>query len=462
MSDSSTNSAPLSLALTGRSQGIDAGNALSGGPAIEQENAPDAQFLEQERGTSPSSEGLPAPKAAIRRRVLILVENLSVPFDRRVWRECQALVEAGYQVSAISPKGLEVDNTSREVIQGVTIYRYPGYPSRGGFASYLLEYAVALLQSAWLTLVVFFREGFDVIQICNPPDLLVLVALPFRLLGKRILFDQHDLSPEIYEMQRGGRGGRWVLRALLGFERLTYVFSDVVMVVNESCRRIATGRGAKPEEDVFVVRNGPSVENIRVTQPNPALKRGARHLLTYVGMMGPQEGIDILLRAIRRLANQRDPGDFHVLILGGGTVLEAMRSYAKELGIDHLVTFAGHVNYSLVMEGIASADLCLCPDPKTPLNDKCSLVKVTEYMSLGRPLVAFDLEEVRLSAGDAALYAAPNDEADFADKINALLCAPDLRIRMGLIGRDRVMKHLAWEHSKTSLLAAYDLAFSRC
>lgn len=397
-----------------------------------------------------------------KRKVLIIVENLSVPFDRRVWRECMALIDAGYQVSVISPKGLTADGSKRETVHGVSIYRYRIYQSRGGLFSYFVEYLVALIMSAWLAIVVFFREGFDVIQICNPPDLLVLVALPFKVLGKKIVFDQHDLSPEIYEMHSGGAKGKLVIGILRFFERLTYACSNVVIVVNECCRKIAVGRGGKKPEDIFIVRNAPTVESFKSARPDHTLKFGAKYLLSYVGMMGPQEGIDILLRGLRHLEIGHQRKDFHVLIMGNGTVFEAMKQYATELGVDQRITFTGHVDYERVMEGIASADVCLCPDPKTPLNDKCSHVKVVEYMSLGRPLVAFDLEEVRNSAGDAALYAEPNDEKDFAAKINLLLDAPELRESMGRIGRERVGKFLTWEHSKETLYAAYEKAFSMC
>ena len=399
-------------------------------------------------------------KASKRGKVLIAVENLSVPFDRRVWRECVALADAGYQVSVISPKGTTTDNNKREKINGISIYRYRIYQSRGGFLSYIIEYLTALIATAWLTTVVFFREGFDVIQICNPPDLLVLTALPFKALGKKVVFDQHDLSPEIYEMHNGGVKRSWVVGVLLFFERLTYAWSDIVIVVNEACRKIAVSRGGKAEQDVFIVRNAPAVDSFRSARPDSSLKCGAKYLITYVGMMGPQEGIDILLRSVRYLAMEYKRNDFHVLMMGNGTVFEAMKDYAKELGISQRISFTGHVGYDRVMQGIASADVCLCPDPKTPLNDKCSLVKVVEYMSLGKPLVAFDLEEVRISAGDAALYARPNDEKDFAEKINLLLEAPNLRASMGEIGRERVLNFLAWEHSKQALYAAYDKAFA--
>jgi len=397
-----------------------------------------------------------------KRKVLIVVENLSVPFDRRVWRECHALREAGYQVSAISPMGIGTDRKRVETIDGVSIYRYPIPQAGGSFVSYLLEYSVASLMSFLLMWVVLFREGYDVIQICNPPDLLIWAALPFKLLGKKVIFDQHDLSPEIYQTQKGkGRKQDLVTGALLWFERMTYLFSDVVIVVNESCRKIAVGRGCKADQDVFVVRNGPSLLNIRSAKPNPALKQGMKFLLTYVGMMGPQEGIDILLRAIRDLMLVHGRSDFHVRIIGGGTVLEQMKKYAVELGINHMVTFTGNVDYVQVMEGIATADLCLCPDPKTPLSDKCSLVKAIEYMSLGRAFVAFDLEEVRYLAADAGSFARANDEGDFAAKIIELLDRDDLRASMGNIGRERVIQRLTWEHSKETLYAAYDKAFEK-
>lgn len=394
-----------------------------------------------------------------RRRVLIVVENLSVPFDRRVWRECGALREVGYTVSVISPMGVGTDTKPRELIDGISIYRYRPFQSGGSFVSYILEYSVALLMSFWLMIVAALREGFDVIQICNPPDLLILPALPFKLIGKKVIFDQHDLCPEIYQVQKKVGSRNSVVAVLRACEKMTYLFSDVVMVVNESCRRIALARGGRKPEEVFVVRNGPSLQNIRNAEPNPALKQGKRYLLSYVGMMGPQEGIDGMLRAIRTLATVHGRNDFHVRIMGSGTVLSEMKDNARKLGLDEIVTFTGHVDYGQVMEGIASADVCLCPDPKTELSDKCSLVKAIEYMSLGRPFVAFDLEEVRLSAADAAIYALPNRDDDFAEKISYLLDHEELRASMGKIGKERVMRFLTWEHSKEALYDAYAKVF---
>jgi glycosyltransferase involved in cell wall biosynthesis len=398
----------------------------------------------------------------VNRSVVIIVENLSVPFDRRVWRECKALQDAGYKVSVISPKGIGTDRESFTRIDGIAIYRYAIPQANGSFPSYMLEYGVALLMSLWLMVRVLFREGYSVIQICNPPDLLIFAAIPFKLLGKKIIFDQHDLCPEIYRAQKGPGGGQFqnaVERALLFFEGITYRLSNVVLVVNESCRRIAVGRGRKVDSEVFIVRNGPSLHEIRSIEPNADLKRGKRYLLSYVGMMGAQDGVDLLLESVAKLVVARGQIDFHVRIMGGGTVLGDMKRYAERLGIADVITFTGHIPYPEVLEGIASADVCLCPDPKNALSDRCSLVKVTEYMSLGKPVVAFELDEVKYSAGGAAIYALSNDAIDFADKIHQLLEDENLCEAMGAIGRRRVVEFLTWEHSKEALYLAYGSAF---
>lgn len=392
-----------------------------------------------------------------RKRVLILVENLSVPFDRRVWKECQALSEAGYSVTVVSPRGNGFDSSSHESIEGVTIHRYTPYEATGSGLSYAVEYAVALTMMTWLAWRVFLRYGFDVVQLCNPPDLLVLVALPFKLFGTRIIFDQHDLSPEIYALRRNGGGG-FVHRLLLAFERLTYRSSNVVVCITRSVCDVARARGGLEDDVLFLVRNGPDLRSFARAVPDDDLKHGRRFLLSYVGMMGPQDGVDVLLRCVRHLAIDLGRDDFHVHLVGGGTELEALRTYAAELGIADRVTFAGQKPYSHVVTAIATGDVCICPDPKTPMNDMANLVKVSEYMSLARPVVAFDLNEVHFSAGDAALYAAAGDQRDFAMKIAYLLDHPEERDRMGRLGLRRVHEFLAWDHSKRALLAAYDRA----
>jgi glycosyltransferase involved in cell wall biosynthesis len=393
------------------------------------------------------------------RRVLILVENLSVPFDRRVWKECRALTEAGYQVTVISPRGSSVDRARHEIVDDVAIYRYTPFDSSGGALSYAAEYTVAVVMMALLAWVAFFRRGFDVIQLCNPPDVLVFAVWPFKLLGRRIIFDQHDLSPEIYAVRRPDGEHGLVHRLLLSLEYLTYRLSDVTMCITQSVCEIARTRGGVRSENLFLVRNGPDLKSLEGARPDPGLRQGKELLLGYVGMMGPQDGVDVLLRCVKRLRDEFHRRDFHVHLVGGGTELNTLRAYARDLGLADIVTFAGTQNYDAVGTAIASADVCLCPDPKTPMNDRANLVKVTEYMALARPVVCFDLAEVRYSAGEAALYADAGDEEDFAAKVQYLLDRPEERRRLGLIGAARVRERLSWDHSKAALYAAYERAF---
>ncbi len=400
--------------------------------------------------------------SSARRRVLIIVENLSVPFDRRVWRECQALTEAGYRVSVIAPRDAQRQEPSFEELESVSIHRFTPYHATGGTASYILEYLVALISSFRLATKVYFGAGFDVVQICNPPDLLILTVLPFRVLGKRVVFDQHDLCPEIYCAQRGlsSTAGGLMLGMLRFFERLTYRFAHVVLVVNGSCRDVATGRGRVDPKRVFVVRNGPTAESIRTVRAKPGLKGRVKFLLCYVGMMGPQDGIDVMLRAVKELTKLRGVDDFRVRVVGDGTVLVPMKRYSAELGLAELVEFVGRIPHESVLETIATSDVCLCPDPKTPLSDICSLVKVIEYMSLSKPFVAFDLKEVRASAGEAALYAETGTEQEFAAHLNRLLESPALRHSMGAEGARRVLATLTWDRSAAELAKAYNKAFT--
>lgn len=388
----------------------------------------------------------------------MLVENLSLPFDRRVWKECCALRDAGFEVTAISPKGRDLDSLFVERVNGVTIYRYVPYESTGGAISYAMEFAVALVSMTVLAWVVFLRRGFHLIHLSNPPDILILAVLPFKLLGKRVIFDQHDLSPEIYSLQQRNRERDVVHRLLLAFEWLTYRCADVVICITKSVCEIARTRGRVPSERLFLVRNGPDLRSFEGAQADDTLRRGKRFLLSYVGMMGPQDGVDLLLRAIKVLKEDFRRDDFHVHLVGGGTELGRLTDYARELGVAEHVTFAGRQQYDGVVRAIASADVCLCPDPKTPMNDRANFVKVTEYMCLGRPIVAFDLSEVRYSAEDAALYATPNDERDFAAKVDFLLSNPDERVRRGRLGAQRVRDFLTWDHSKEALYAAYSCA----
>jgi glycosyltransferase involved in cell wall biosynthesis len=388
------------------------------------------------------------------------VQNLSVPTDVRVWREARALRENGYTVSVICPRGRRYDRELHQELEGVSIYRYPAYEAQGGALGYFLEYGIALAMMTLLTFWVWLRRGFDVIQVCNPPDILFLVALPYKLLGKRLIFDHHDLAPETYLAKFDKDETSGLYRLLRWFERQTFRFADRVMSTNRHYRRIAMDRGGKREQDVIVVRNGPESEQLFTVPPNPDLHHGRRHLLLYVGTIAVQDGVDHLLRAVRRLVRDRGRRDVHTVIMGDGPQLETLQAMARDMDIADYVTFTGRVPYEEVREGISTADVCIGPDPKTPLNDVSTMIKTTEYMALGKPIVAYDLRETRATAAGAALYAPDGDELTFADHIERLLDDEQLRRQMGEIGRRRVERALRWRHSRPNLLQAYDAALA--
>lgn len=394
-------------------------------------------------------------------RVLILVENLSVPFDRRVWREATALIEKGYCVTVICPKGKQYDRKKHEIIDNISIYRYKAYEASFGLLSYMFEYGQAIIKMALLSMAVFFKEGFDVIQICNPPDLLFLVAIPYRLFGRKIIFDHHDLSPETYLSKAGNQKSSIIHRILLFLERITFAAADAIISTNESYKKAAISRGGLDERNVIVVRNGPDLKRIKVMKENPERRCGKRYLILYVGTMGAQDGVDYLLRSVDYLIHERGRYDFHVLVVGGGTELKKLKCYAQELKIDGVVSFTGRVPDCELIEALSTADVCVCPDPKTPLNNVSTMNKTLEYMTVGKPIVAYDLSETRVSAGNSALYAIPNDEKDFGEKIATLLDSLKLRKKLGKIGKERIHNGLSWEHSKNNLYAAYERALKK-
>lgn len=388
------------------------------------------------------------------RRALILVENLSVPFDRRVWQECTTLRDAGWRVDVICPRGGRRDTEPEAEIDGVRIHRYPLRAATGGPAGYLREYGSAL----WHTARLARRVGpVDVVHACNPPDLLFLPALWLKRRGARFVFDQHDLVPELY-LSRFGRGEDLLYRAVCALERLTYRAADVVLATNESYRDVAVRRGGLRPADVFVVRSAPQTDRFQPVQPEPELKRGKPHLLCYLGVMGPQDGVDYALRALAKLRDELGRTDWHAVFVGSGDAFEAMVALSGRLGLSEQVQFTGRVPDADLVRYLSTADVCLSPDPRNPLNDVSTMNKVLEYMAMGRPIVSFDLREARVSAGDAALYAPANDEAAYARLIALLLDDPDERARRGAIGQERISGQLAWRNSQRALLAAYAAA----
>lgn len=392
------------------------------------------------------------------RRVLIIVENLPVPFDRRVWNEASALRDAGYEVSIICPKGVGAQE-SFLVLDGIHIYRHPLPLDARGELGYLLEYSAALFWESLLTWRVFFTRGFDVIHACNPPDLIFLIGGFFKyVFGKKFLFDHHDINPELYEAKFGRRD--FFYRGLLAVERATFATADISIATNNSYRAIAIERGKMPADRVFVVRSGPSLERMRILPPDPALKKGRAHLVGYVGVMGAQEGIQYLLEAARHIIRDLGRTDIQFGLVGGGSELEHLKNLAKELGIDDYVTFTGRAPDAEMLAMLNTADVCVNPDEYNAMNDKSTMNKIVEYMALGKPIVQFDLTEGRYSAGEASLYAERNDARDLARNVLKLIDDPELCRRMGEIGRRRVVEELSWAHETPKLLAAYDVLFA--
>lgn len=334
------------------------------------------------------------------------------------------------------------------------IHRYPLRAATGGPAGYLREYGAAL----WHTARLARRVGpVDVVHACNPPDLLFLPALWLKRRGARFVFDQHDLIPELY-LSRFGRGKDLLYRAVCALERWTYRAADVVLATNESYKDVAIRRGGRRPDDVFVVRSAPATDRFQPVPPEPELKRGKPHLLCYLGVMGPQDGVDYALRALAKLRDEVGRTDWHAVFVGSGDAFDAMVELSRSLGLDEQVRFTGRIPDADLVRHLSTADVCLSPDPRNPLNDVSTMNKVLEYMAMGRPIVSFDLREARVSAGEAALYAPANDEAAFARLVARLLDDPDERARMGKIGQERVTGRLSWRNSQAALLAAYAAA----
>ncbi len=394
-----------------------------------------------------------AAAGAVRsRRVLILVENLPSPFDRRVWQEARTLRDAGYVVSIVCPTGPGCESRF-ETLDGIWIYRYPLPLEARGAPGYAVEYAVALVSTFVLAWRILLTRGFDVIHACNPPDLLFLIGGFFKLLGKKFLFDHHDLCPELYEAKFGRRD--LLYRLMLKLEYLAFRTADVSIATNESYRQVALERGRMPPERVFVVRSGPSLERLRIMPADERLKRGRRYLVGYVGVMGRQEGIDLLLRAAAAIVFGLGRRDVHFGLVGGGTSLDEMKAFAAQLGIADYVTFTGRVPDQELLAMLNTADVCVNPDMASEMNDKSTMNKIMEYMALGKPIVQFDLTEGRRTAHEASLYAKRNDVADLAAKLVALLDDPGRRAAMGRAGRRRVENELEWRHEAPKLLEAY-------
>jgi glycosyltransferase involved in cell wall biosynthesis len=387
-------------------------------------------------------------------RVLIIVQNLPVPFDRRVWLECQALVSAGYRVAVVCPKGS--GDPPYEVIDTVELYKYRPYAPGGSRFSFVTEYAYSFLATAWMALKARRTGRFAVIQACNPPDIFWPLGVAFRAVeGTRFVFDHHDLCPELYE-SRFPSGPKLPYKGLRALERRTHRTADHVIATNHSYREIAMARSGKLPADVTVVRTGPDPQRLRRGPACPELRRGRRFLAAYIGVMGPQDGVDIVVRAADIVVHELGREDIAFTLIGSGDCFRDLVALRDELGLAGHVEFTGRVPDELVSRILSTADVGLSPDPKNPLNDVSTMNKTLEYMAFELPVVAFDLRETRVSAGDAAVYVKPNDVHDYATAIAGLMDDEQGRARLGKLARARVEQELAWYHQERVYLGVYE------
>jgi len=423
-----------------------------------------APTLDCEQATIPDA--LPNPPSRYERsgprfanrKVLIIVENQPVPSDPRVWKEALSLHENGYEVTILSPRGQGCVK-GYEMLEGIRIYRHPIPGEWNSAGGYLWEYSCALFWEFAYTCWIYLRHGFHVIEGCNPPDHIFLVALPFKLLRVKYIFDHHDAGPELFLSKYNKKG--FFYKTLLWIEKQSFRFSDVVMATNNSYRDLAMTRGHRALDDVFVVRNGPDLEKFRAAPPNPELKHGKHHLIGYVGNMGTQDGLDILLDVAQHIKNS-GRSDIHFTCVGGGPEQEKLRKMAESMNLSDMVNFTGRISDEELLEILSTADVCVNPDRPCEMNDISTMIKIMEYMALAKPIVQFDSREGRFSAQGASLYADKKDSVnDFACKLLWLLDRPNERRRMGELGRRRVEDALAWKYSVPHLLAAYERVFGR-
>lgn len=391
-------------------------------------------------------------------RVLIIVENLPVPLDRRVWQEACALRDAGHDVTVICPQ-MRGYTQAEEVLDGIQIYRHWISEEAKGIRGFLSEYATALWGEFWCAVKAWRRKGFDVIHLCNPPDLLFLVALPFKVFAHtKVIFDVHDLWPEMFEAKFKGRG--LLYRAVRFAERCTLALANVVIATNQSVLSTVKRRGSKSDDDVFVVRTAPHRLNTQIAV-DATLRKGRQHLVGYIGVMGNADGVQYLIEAAKHIVHHRRRNDVHFLLMGSGPEHEELVKLRDSLGLQAFIDMPGRVTNEFLFTALKTMDLGVACDPINDYNDHCTMNKTLEYMAFGRAQVMFGTREGRYSAGDAARYVMENSPEKLGDAILELMDQPEERERMGALGYQRLTTELSWERSVEQLLAAYQRAWSR-
>jgi glycosyltransferase involved in cell wall biosynthesis len=392
-------------------------------------------------------------KSKHKARVLLLVENNPYPQDIRVYQEAMALKANDYTVSTISPA--KKNQPLHERIDGVEVFRYPPPPASNNYFGYILEYGWSLAAMFILSLRVLVRPGFDILHIANPPDILVLIGIIYKILGKRLIYDHHDLAPELFQVRFGGKSNRFIHMILIFFEKLSCQCANHIITVNESHKALEIQRNRVRAEKITVVRNGPP-KSLDQAKPLQDIKVAGKTALAYVGIIGFQDGVDHLIRALHHIVYGLGRKDFHCTIVGDGDAIKIVMPLATDLKLDKYIHFTGWVEHALVARYLCSADICVAPEPSNDYNNRSTSIKIMEYMAAGKPIVAFDLPEHRISAGKSALFAQPNDDKSFGAHIVTLMDDPERRQILGQFGRKRIEEELAWEHQAKLLIKAYE------
>ena len=391
------------------------------------------------------------------RSCVIVVENLPVPMDRRVWQEAQALNRAGWTVSVICPATADFPKPF-EVIDDIAIYRHPLPPEGRGAVAYFREYSTALLHEFRLLFKVHRERGFSIIQACNPPDLIFLAALPFKLIGKRFIFDQHDVSPELFVVKFGGKG--FLYWALMFFERMSYRMADLVITANATFKDIAESRGGKTPSQVEVVYGVPDRKRIHRVEPEPGLRDGRKFILGYVGIINEQDGVDHLVRAVAHLVKVIGFRDFRAIVVGSGPALELVRGLARSLEVEDFLSFPGYLSGEALLAYISAFDIGVIPDPVNEANDLMSMNKVFEYCALGIPTACYPLRETRRLLGDAGVYAPSPDPAGLAEACLKLMKDESLRARSAASAAKLSAEKFLWENEARKYVATFERVLS--
>lgn len=394
--------------------------------------------------------------AIVGARVLMLLENCPYPRDDRVRREAKTLIAAGYHVSVIAPSA--PGEPGEAIVDGVHVLRFLAPSAARDFVGYLWEYAYSMAAMFLLSLRLLLSEGFDIVHAHHPPDTLALIGAFYKLLGKRYVLDHHDLAPELYYARFAGKGNVVVYRTLLALEKFACKVADHVIATNESYKAIEVQRDRVAEAEITIVRNGPDLEELRTIDCSPLseMKERRTAIIGYVGVTGTQDGVDHLLRAIHCLTTDLGRTDFLCVVVGSGDALPWLESLSHQLGIENHMQFTGWVDgVPGVGRYLRSMDICVAPEPSDPYNDRSTASKIMDYMAFGKPTVASGLPEHRFTAQDCAIYARPDDERDFAEKIALLMDDPAKRERMGQKAKKRIESELGWAHQSQYLVDLY-------